>query len=1094
MKKMVFAIPFSKPGKWAIMTLAIILITGTHCFAQKLTIRLKEETIPSALAVIKNKTGYSISSCPDYFHNAPLVSVDLVDADIRQVLDTLFAGLELEYTIRGKTINVLSHADINASLLSPVRGRVTNRNGEFLTGASVSIKGDSLTVTTNTDGLFSISCPAHTVQLEITFIGHLPRSILVSNKYFNNIVLEQSAVNLNEVIVHTYKRTTSRFTPSSLFHLKGSDIEIQPVSNGLAALEGRIPGMSLQQTSGVPGSAYKIQVRGQNSLQQSTDPLILVDGIPVAGRQNFLSTIGSGSAQGVYGANVFNSIDPSTFEHIEVLKDAAATAIYGSRGANGVILITLKKGLPGKLKCTFDVYNGINTAVKTSSFLNIQQFLSMRKEAILNDGLPVNAVTLPESTLDSSRSIDYRKWIMGNTGSSQDARIGLSWGNPNTTFLLAGNYHRETAVFPGSAGDDRYAVYGNFNYQSEDRRLLFHLIEMYGLEHNFLPVEDYTSYLSTTPNIPSFFNESGQLVWDVKGFPIVNLPALAFNTYRAAIRNQLSHLQLGYELSPGLFIRSSIGYNTVSTTERSWRPLAGQDPSVNPTGYSYSSFNNYNSEIIELMGEYIRKFGKSKLEVLLGSTWQEERTAYSSLTADGYTSDILLNTGSRTPEATSEENRLIYRYNAVFGQIDYNLLQRYILTFSGRRDGSSRFGPGRQFGNFWAIGSVWIFSDERWLKLPGWLSFGKMRGSYGKTGNDQIENNKFLEVFSPTTAARNYDGLQGVVPASFGNNNLQWEVNYKTEIGVDLGFLQNKIVLSAAAYRNWTTNQLVDKVFSSPAGLPRGLVDQRARIVNKGEEFSLQTYILTKGSFQWTATLSLTLPQNKLASFPGLASSSYSATLVEGKSLSVVKAFHYTGVDPQSGLFTFQDIDRNGVWDKNDQIASGNLDPKYYGGIGNTFQYRAFELNVFFQVSKQNGSNPFLESYKQYLPGMMGTSMLSNEPVDILNHWRRPGDRAVLQRLTSSEDSKAANIINKYYIVSDAKVIDASYIRLKTISLTYQLPKGLLLKYHVSSCRIYLRGQNLWTATHFPVTDPETQDPTVLPPMRTIATGLQLTF
>ena len=437
-------------------------------------------------------------------------------------------------------------------------------------------------------------------------------------------------------------------------------------------------------------------------------------------------------------------------------------------------------------------------------------------------------------------------------------------------------------------------------------------------------------------------------------------------------------------------------------------------------------------------------------------------------------------------------NSVVYRYEAVFGRLNYNLKNRYIAEVSGRRDGSSRFGPGYQFGNFWATSGAWIFSEEPRVKDWAVLSHGKLRASLGTTGNDQISAN-YAQVYSGTSAAQGYQGSQGLVPTSLPNNDLRWEVNYNSEMAMDLGFLNNKILFSVAADRDWTANQLVQSALAAQTGQPSVFVNMPTSVVNRGLEFTLRTVNWSGPEWSWISTLTVSVPENRLASFPGLATTNEAGTLVVGKSLSVVKGYQYQGVSVDSGLFQFRDVNHDGVLNASDLVAGGNLDPRYYGGLDQVVRYKNWELDLFVEFRRQNGQNPFAILYQQYMPGFASPYLEGNAPVEFLHRWRQAGDHAALQQVTESTNTVAYQRMQDY-IGSNANSIDASFIRLKNLALSYRLNKDWLRRVGLKGGRLWLKGENLFTYTRFPVMDPETQDPRVLPPVRTVAMGLQVNF
>ena len=1089
LKPLAISLPGS--GKW-LLTMSTALCLLIPCAAQKLTLHRHGIAIMQVLAEIQRQAGYDVIYANAHLEDAPMVDVDADGADALKVLAGIFSGLALTAHLSDRTITIKREVPLHSSLYRPLRGQVQNGHGEALAGTTIRVNGIPR-CTTDANGLFSIPVGALKAKLGFSFLGYSPQEAIVSNTEFKAIVLQSAVGQLDRVIVQAYGKTTQRLATASIVVVS----DPPPGSTGVnipEALEGKVPGMAIRQFNGVPGSAFGLLIRGRHSIAQGTDPLIVVDGIPLVDNDGYLRTIGEGSAQGAMGASVLNAIPPSAITSITVLKDAAATAIYGSRGANGVILLTLDTGRSRRFSWGVDVNAGADRMVKTSPLMNTAQYLGLRQEAVRNDGQKPDSGFVPEAYYwSSTQYTDFQKEVMGNTGLLRNARIDCSGGDNQTSFLLSGNYYHETAVFPGSTADDRVSVYGHLHRQSVNQHLRLDLSVLYSWENNRLPMQDYSYAMYLAPNAPAFSNAAGEPQWSSGGLSYVNIPALGYNTYHASVNNQFNHLQASWDLLPGLTLSGSLGYYGLVSDERSQLPIAGQDPASGPTGQTNYTGNTGHSELAEGLVHYSRLLGPGKLEGLLGLTWQEQRTGYMEQTASGYTSDLLLASGGGHPSITGDANSILYRYEAVFGRLNYILCDRYILTLSGRRDGSSRFGPGNQFGNFWAASAAWLFGDEPWVRKGNWLSFGKLRGSLGTTGNDQIGGNTFTQVYANTNAARNYRGQQGVLPGNIANNSLRWEVNYNAELALDLGFAQNKVLLSAAGYLDWTTNQLVNLSLPIQSGLPNVFSNVPASIVNEGLEFSLQTINWNSRDFAWTSTVNLTVPLNRLKRFPGLSASSYNQSLVVGKSLSVVKGYHFQGVSADSGLYEFRDVNHDGVTDGRDLIPGGNLDAHYFGGCDQRFRYRRLQLDLFFEFRGQSGYNPFVILYQEYPPGFQGYSMLGNGPVDWLRRWQRPGDHAPLQQVTESYGSVAYQRMQEY-IGSDAQSIDASFIRWKGLSLSYQLPEQWLHALSVQKSQVYIRGQNLLTYTRFPVTDPETQDPTVLPPTRSLVAGINLTF
>jgi hypothetical protein len=410
------------------------------------------------------------------------------------------------------------------------------------------------------------------------------------------------------------------------------------------------------------------------------------------------------------------------------------------------------------------------------------------------------------------------------------------------------------------------------------------------------------------------------------------------------------------------------------------------------------------------------------------------------------------------------------------------------LNFSARRDGSSRFGPGKQFAGFGAVGAAWIFSKERlFTKNLPFISFGKLRASYGVTGNDKILNYQYLDTWEPTT--NTYQGGVGLAPSRLFNPDYHWEKTTKLESALDLGFFRDRLLFSVAWYRNQSSNQLVQYKLPSTAGFASVVKNLPAEVENTGVELSISSINIRTGTFSWSTSANLTIPKNRLVSFPGLSLSSYATRYVEGQSLNLIYAYRYLGVDPASGLFLVEDINKDNAFNTKDYQILGSLDPLYYGGLENSFEFKGFRFDVFFQCTKQTGVAYLANS--GFPPGS-----IHNMPVEVLTRWQKPGDEALIQRFTqlTSTSQPAYNAFSNLFLKSDGAYTDASYIRLKNISLSYTVNGKWLKRCGLSGLRLYASGQNLCTFTSYKGGDPETQNYLRLPPLKTIAGGIKITF
>jgi TonB-linked SusC/RagA family outer membrane protein len=1001
-----------------------------------------------------------------------------------------------------ETVSLLTN---NLLFATPITGKVTNEKGEPVTGAGIKVKGSSKGTVTNEKGEFQLDNLSANATLVISFIGYEPQEIKPAGRNYLQVQLKLSVSELDQVQIIAYGTTTKRLNTGDVSKITSEEIEKQPVSNVLAALEGRVPGLIITQANGLPGSAFKVQLRGQSSIgtQAGTlpanNPLFIVDGVPYAPNNNAVSNVGS--ALGTNGVSPLIGINLSDIESVEVLKDADATSIYGSRGANGVILITTKKGKSGKISFNANIYSGSSHILPTTNLLNTKQYVQMRKEALKNDGQPVNSTTAPDLVLwDTTKYTDFKKQFIGNNAQTTDAQASVSGGSAQTQFLVSGGYHHETTVYPTDLGENRASVHLNLNTGSADQKFKLNLNTVYVSDKNTLPSQDLANGLYLAPDAPSLWDSSGKLNWQQNGLYFTNPLSFLNQPYTGNTANLLGNLQLSYLILPNLTIRLSAGYNTTDFRELTLDPKSSQSPNpVNGTPIAFHFFgdNYFKSWILEPQLEYNNHISKGKITILAGGTQQENKNDNNYINANGYSSDALIGSLSGATSISGTSNTTQYRYVAVFGRINYNWQDKYIINLAARRDGSSRFGPGRQFGNFGSVGAAWIFSNEPVFKnRVSFLSFGKLRASYGTTGNDQIGDYLYYDTWSATPYVRTYGTISPIQPTRLFNPDFQWEINKKLETAIDLGFFQDRISLSAVYFRNRSSNQLI--AYTMP--LQTGFTSLAAKnfpalVQNSGFEFSFLTNNIHSAAFSWTSSIILTIPKNELVAFPGLANTPYSTMLTIGKPLHEIRAFQYLGVNPATGIFQFASANGPTATPSYPQDSRdiGTLDPKYYGGFSNTFSFKGLQLDIFFEGRKQLGNSYLIGIYNSNPPGTINRNMYTNEPVTILDRWQKPGDQAVFQQFTATSGTSAYSTLQNFY-TSSAGITDASFIRLKTVALSYQLPNSLLKKWKIAGCKIYVNGQNLLTITKYKVADPESQSAFTLPPLRTITGGIQFNF
>lgn len=973
----------------------------------------------------------------------------------------------------------------NALQQHQVQGTITDGSSP-LPGVTIGVKNKSNnTVISDYSGQFSISAAPYDT-LVVSFIGFKTALVPLVGRKKVDISLYYDSTTLQEVRINTgYYSVKEKERTGSIAKIKAADIEKQPVNNPLAAMQGRMAGVNITQNTGVPGGGFNIQIRGLNSIRgDGNDPLYIVNGVPYSSQSLGDPTVSASAISGV--TNPLNNLSVSDIESIEVLKDADATAIYGSRGANGVVLITTKKGRSGETCFNLNAFTTVGKVATKMDLMQTSQYLAMRAEAFANDGIteyPEGAYDI-NGTWDQNRNTDWQKELIGGTSYIQSVQTSISGGNKNTQFLLSGTYHKETTVFPGDFHYGKGSINSSISHQSDDKRFSLNFSAAYSGDKNTLPGRDLTSRAYTlAPNAPELYKSDGSLNWENGTFS--NPLSFLNGTYLTTSQNLIANALLSYNLLPGLQAKTSIGYNDTRLSQNVASPLSIYSPYDTSEHEStlFVSTGTGRSYIFEPQLNYQKELGSIDLNFLVGTTFQSQKTTKMAQSAFGFASDALINSLAAANTVTVLNHEVTqYNYNALFGRFNMNWHKKYIVNVTGRRDGSSRFGPDNRFANFGALGAAWLFSNENIFKQHNSiLSFGKLRGSYGITGNDQIGDYQYLDTYQVSPYL--YDGVVGLLPSRLYNPDFGWEINKKLELALELGFLKDNIFLSAAWFRNRSSNQLIGVPLPGTTGFSSIQSNFDATVENSGLELEVRTTNFKGRDFSWTSTVNLTVPKNKLVSFPGLETSTYANQLVVGESLFIKKVFNYTGIDPQTGAYTFQDFNGDGqITYQDDRQTIVDTSPKYYGGLNNQLGYKNWSLDFLFQFVRQIGRNYL---YTSALPGSF-----VNQPAAMANHFPQDGTNAISQQYTTGQNG---TLVEGHYnlIDSNAAYSDASFVRLKSLTLVYAIPSAWSKTF---TGKVYLQGQNLLTITDFRGADPENQSASALPPLRQFTMGIQLGF
>lgn len=1133
----------------SLLLVTMILHVSASSLAQKVTLVEKNAPLTEVFNHISNQTGYDFLFAGSDLKNAKPISIEIRNADLKEALDKLFQGQQLSYSIENKSVVVfvkgpsifqqlIDKVKTAAGLPADIGGIVTDTLNNPLIGATISLKELHLITTTDSKGNFNFkNIPEGKYTLVASYVGYEKQEtpIINNGKYLKlSFILHLSLSPLDQVRVIAYGIDSKRFSVGSVATVSAGQIEKQPVTNPLLALQGQVPGLTITSTSGLPGSQVLVQIRGQNTLNLNPtifstkpydQPLFIVDGVPFAAQNNNVNQFASmvaaqsnsgGINPGQVGISPFNNIDPADIESISILKDADATSIYGTQGSNGVILITTKKGKAGPTSFNLNINTSFNSVGRPVDLLNAQQYLQYRRDAYAADGrTPGNSPNdfesyAPDLTIfDQAKYTNWQKVIYGNNTQNTDVHGSLSGGTVNNTFLISTGYNRSNFNYPGDFADQRFTLHSNIHHTSKDNRFLVDLISDFGYEQNNSAGYGGAQDVVLPPNLPDLKTPGGDLVWNYKGYDLTSSQFYSSLLEPTHLRNNNFNaaLNASYKILGDLAFSINAGFNRNTTDENSIIPAAAQ----NPTGYinrqANFSTNNFQTLNIEPQLNYKHTFGKSALSMLLGSTYKQSTNKSTYTQGQGYANDAILGSINSAPTVSASDSYNIYRYSAGFARINYMYNNEFLFNLTGRRDGSSNFGPGLQFGNFGSVGAGWIFSEEEFLKrsIPA-LSFGKLSGSYGTTGSDGIKAYQYQALYA---AFPNYmptfQGIGATFPSNLYNPVYSWALKKSLNLALDLGFFNNRLLVNATYYRDRESNQLVNYPLPIQSGLGSVLGNLDATVQNKGMEFSLVSTNIQSKNFSWRTNFNVSFNRNKLLSFPNLASSSYASVYQIGQPTSIVYGFRYKDVNPTTGLFEFYNqsggvtsIPKYGpVSTGGDQVPIGNREVKYQGGFGNTFTYKQLTLYVFCQFSSQNAQNYLAEAYSRQL------GFMYNVPTAVLgNYWKAPGEVAQLQRLAANYGSPFFPDANNSAIgtalsfaQSSGVYGDDTYLRVKTVSLSYQLPDAWLRKIAVKKAGVFVNAQNLFTFTNYKVGDPETPGLySNLPVQRIVALGLNFNF
>lgn len=942
-------------------------------------------------------------------------------------------------------------------------------------GVNVFLKSDPYKGTiTDVDGKFTLlALPEDT--LVFSFVGFLTQEILVGNRSLIDLILAIDETQLGEILVVGYGTTNKRDLTGSVGSVKGDEISRLPVASLDNALQGRAAGVFVASPSGTPGAGMTMQIRGNTSLSASSEPLYVIDGIPI------ISEDLSGLFSGGQATNSLADINPSDIESIEILKDASATAIYGSRGANGVVLITTKRGKSGEARIEFNGFYGVQKITNEIDMHSSQEFLELMNDAIRQDirageDYGYDNITDVWGFDPADPNLQNTRWYdaIFREAPIQSYDVSASGGTENTQYYTSLAYFNQDGVQLGT-GFDRISgrvnldtkvntwlkVGTNLNLSRTIQERTINDNSLYGVVVNSIAGD---------PLMP-VYEEDGSYAdpFSYQGWWMLDNPVLIANEYYRYTRTvrSLGTVYGEATLAEGLTLRGSLSIDYTNLDDESYTPIISresQNAEYNGLG-TYGSTQDF-TWLAENYLTYTKRFGEDhSLNAVIGLSYQESNRKFADITAQGYPNDQFTNLAVASKVTAGSTDGTNWGLASYFARANYSYKYKYLFTFTGRADGSSRFGENFRFG-FFPSGSVaWRVGDEEFMQSQDLISDLKLRASYGITGNqDGIGNFSSRGLYGVAA----YRLTPGLIPTQLSNSNLSWESTSQFDIGIDIGFWKDRITLSADYFIKITDDLLLNRLIPGISGFTT-VTENIGKIENKGIELTIGGVIL-EGPLTWNSSFNISQVRNKVLELEvdeQIVNDSH--ILAVGQPIGTFYLIDHEGVDPETGNMRWIDVNDDGAINSADRQIVGNAQPDFFGGWSNNLNYKGFDLGVFFQFVV--GNKIFNHSRASY--ENLGWSRIGSDfPLpDGNNHkladkrWMEPGDIADIPRASLQNDN--------WREYSTRWLENGSFLRFKTLTLGYNFSPEIIERIGLSKLRVYLQGQNLLTFTKYSGLDPE---------------------
>lgn len=1112
-----------------ITTLLLIISlsqVSAAAFSQRVTLNEKNAPLEKVLKQIKKQSGFLVFYNDQDLADANKVDVDFKNTSVEDALKACFTNQPLNYSVIDKTIVIQRKetgffdkikSTLNFSVA--VKGKVTNEKGEPMEGVTVTLtrsdnrsKGKS--VLTTADGSYYIDGAAGQI-LVFTYVGYKTKEVTIYSQATLNVSLEPAISGLDQIVVVGYGTTKRKDLTGSVSSVNVGEVKDAPFATFDQALVGKAAGVQVVQGDGSPGGVARIRIRGGTSILGGNDPLYIIDGVQVTVQNRYIQNAAevvnpisgadnaNGSVSGAFarGLNSLGGLNINDIESIDVLKDASATAIYGSKAANGVIIITTKKGKYDQKPVMELNYNAGFSIARKEKLLNADQYKMIMKEAAQNlltelaaKPGPPNAVAnniINDPNYLGNANTDWLKLILRN-GFNQNADFSVRGGGKGSRYYTSLDYTDQDGVLKGS---DFKRIAGKVRLDNDITSKLRTITNIdYGYTVTDISNGAYTQALLAPPTLAPYNADgsintfTGAALGSYISSGIQNpLSLLTNGINRGTNASLIGSLALEYDILKDLKFRSVASINYNQYHQRDYTPStalivgdAGATTSNNGTGSQGQTASS--TFMVENTLTYNKQFNDdNRIDVVAGTSWQQDKSSTFSASGQGYPDDNVLNDLSSAavifhPTSSSGQNSLL----SFYARANYAFKERYLFTFTGRSDASSKFPKENRTAYFPSGGVAWRLSQENFLKKVTWINDLKLRASAGYTGTQNIGDYMFRTLYTPVS----YGGTNAVIPSQLGNNTIKWESTLQKDAGLDFALFNSRLTGDIGVYEKKTSGLLFNEQLA-PSSSYNSVIANIADIRNRGLEIDIRGDVFRGRKFSWNSAINFSFNRSKVTNLnqdfsdPNQSGAYLGNTIIrDGQPVGLFYGFKYQGIIANAAQlaaykakYTLSQFispylnvgdpmfEMSPYGFPSSSLVIGNSEPKFFGGFTNTFNYGSFSLTTLLNYS-YGGKILYLADINN-----QKVIDLSNKGVAVLGRWTPDNPTATRPRVIYGQNGNIGTASNDIY--------NGSFIKLKTVVLTYQIPKELMDRWHLQAASIFISASNLFTITKYPGPDPE---------------------